>query len=426
MYSSNQYKKKAESKNLDSNENKTSSANKNKFTEFKNIDKATETAFYYGFIPAKQPTIEQIDIDDAAKILEEKNKRSDNEVSSPSETSIEEKISILRNYINKNLIAEPQPIMLSYKNTAASGKHGRNSADEQFLNLHILGSPKSISEIVLIKTAIAIFADNKIEDVCVDINSIGDKESTSKFVKELTNYYRKNIEKMPSDCRQILKKDPFALLRYDKEGFCRTMNEDAPKALSCLSEQSRQHFKEILEGLEILGINYRINNSLVPDRRHCSQTIFEITRGVDKKREVLAYGGRYDGLTKKVGLKKDIPGVVLKIYLKKLANNILSNIKIKKSDYFFIQLGFEAKLKSLNIIEMLRKAKISVCQSLSRDMLGGQIALAEKLKMSYALIMGKKESMENTVIVRNMNTRSQEIISTENLSDHLKKLKISV
>lgn len=426
MYSSNQHKKKVESKNLDSNEKKTSDANKNKFIEFKNIDKATETAFYYGFIPAKQPTIEQIDIDDATKILEEKNKRSDNEVSPPSEIPAEEKISILRNYITKNLIAEPQPIMLSYKNATVPSKHGRNSSDEQFLNLHILGSSKSISEIVLIKTAIAIFADNKIEDVCVDINSIGDKESTSKFIKELANYYRKNIEKMPFDCRQILKKDPFALLGYNKEGFCQTMNEDAPKALSCLSEQSRQHFKEILEGLEILGINYRINNSLVPDRKHCSQTIFEITRGIDKKREVLACGGRYDGLTKKVGLKKDIPGVVLKIYLKKLANNILSNIKIKKSDYFFIQLGFEAKLKSLNIIEMLRKAKISVCQSLSRDMLGGQIALAEKLKMSYALIMGKKESMENTVMVRNMNTRSQEIISTENLSDHLKKLRIRV
>lgn len=420
----NQHKKNLEITNLNSSEKKTSDANKNKFIEFKNIDKATETAFYYGFTPSKQPLVEQVDIDDASKTLEEKNKRSDNDVLSPSKTPIKEKISILRNYIDKKLIAEPQPIMLSYKNAFTTSKHRVDSSDEQFLNLQILGSSKSISEIILIKTALEIFADNKIEDICVDINSLGDKESTNKFAKELVNYYRKNTEKMPPDCRQLLKKEPFALLGCDKKEFCQTLNENAPKALSFLSEQSRQHFKEILEGFEILNINYRINNNLVPDRKHCSQTIFEIARGADKKREVLAYGDRYDGLAKKAGLKKDIPGVGLKISLKKLANNALSSPKIKKSDYFFIQLGFEAKLKSLNIIEMLRKAKILICQSLSRDMLGGQIALAEKLKMSYALIMGKKESMENTIMVRDMNTRSQEIISNENLSDYLKKLRM--
>lgn len=419
----NRHKKSLKSENSNPNEKKAGGANKDRFIEFKNIDKVSETAFYYGFIPEEQPAIGKNDISDAVKILEEKTERSDNEISQPMETALEEKISLLRNYADKNLIAEPQPIMLSYKNTATAGKRDKTLSSEQFLNLQVLGSSKSISEIVLIKTAIAIFSDNKIEDICVDINSIGDKESTSKFVRELTGYYRKNIEKMPSGCRQLFKKDPFSLLKCDKEEFCQTMNEEAPKALSFLSEQSRQHFKEILEGLEILGVNYRINNNLVPDRRHCSQTIFEIAKGTDKKREVLACGGRYDGLAKKMGLKKDISAVGLKISLKKLANGVLPSSKIKKSDYFFIQLGFEAKMKSLNIMEMLRKAKISVCQSLSRDMLGGQIALAEKLKTPYALIMGKKESMENTVMVRDMNTRSQEIISNENLSDHLKKLK---
>lgn len=421
----NQHKKILESEKLDSNYKKMGDANKDRVVEFKNFDKVSETAFYYGFVPTKQPEIEQVDIDNAVKILEEKSERFDKKNSQSMEVALEEKISILRNYAEKNLIAEPQPIMLSYKNTAVTDKRSKASSDEQFLNLQVLGSSKSISEIILIKTTIAIFSDNKIEDICVDINSIGDKESAGKFVKELTAYYRKNIDKMSSGCSQLLKKDPFSLLRCDKEEFCRNLNEDAPKALSFLSEQSRQHFKEILEGFEILGINYRINNSLVPDRRQCSQTIFEIAEGTGKKREVLACGGRYDGLAKKMGLKKDISAVGLKISLKKLANNALHSSKIKKSDYFFIQLGFEAKLKSLNVIEILRKVKISVFQSLSRDMLGGQIALAEKLKVPYALIIGKKESMENTVMVRDMNTRSQEIISNENLPDYLKKLKMS-
>ena len=74
------------------------------------------------------------------------------------------------------------------------------------------------------------------------------------------------------------------------------------------------------------------------------------------------------------------------------------------------------------MIEVLRKSNILVYQSLSRDMLGGQIALAEKIRTPYCLIMGKKESMENTVMVRDMNTRSQETVPVDNLSAYLKGL----
>lgn len=408
-------------KKTNSKNNKVNSE-KNKFIEFKNIDKATEAAFYYGFNPSEQPPIEKIDIDNALKIYEDKTLFAAGKDSSSPEIPLEEKISLLRTYTDKNLIAEPQPIMLSYISGKKEGKIKKTSSSERFLNLQMFGSSKSISEIILIKTALAIFSDNKIEDVCVDINSIGDKESTGKFVRELANYYRKNLNKMPAYCRQMLKKDPFSLLRCDNDEYCKTLNEKSPKALSFLTEQSRNHFKEILEGFEALDINYRINNALVPDRRHCSQTAFQITKGVDKKREILAYGNRYDGLAKKIGFKKDIAAIGLRIYLKNLPNNSVLRSKIKKSDYFFIQLGFEAKLKGLNVIEMLRKEKIPITQSLSRDMLGGQIALAEKLKLPYTLIMGKKESLENTIMVRDMNTRSQEIIPNDNLSEYLKKI----
>lgn len=393
-----------------------------KFIKFKNIDKATEAAVYYGFTPIEKPIIEKVDKDNAKNLIEGESMSKDYIVSYPLEISLEEKIYLLRHYAEDNLIAEPQPIMFSYKDTATS-KSKKLAAKEQFLNLQILGSSKSIAEIILIKTALSILSDNKIEDARVDINSIGDRESTNKFVKELSGYYRKNINQMRSHCRQLFKKDPFSLLECNKEECCRGLNEEAPKAISFLSESSRQHFKEVLEGLEILNIPYRINNSLIPDRRHCSQTIFEIISGAENEKEVIASGGRYDGLAKKLGLKKDIPAIGLRISSKKLSHNAVSSPKIKAFVFFFIQLGFEAKLKGLNIIETIRKAKILVHQSLSRDMLGGQIALAEKMKMPYALIIGKKESMDNTVMVRDMNTRSQKIVPVENLSAYLKELK---
>ena len=422
----NQGEKYSKNRFQDTDNKKNKDAKISRFMEFKNIDEAMEATVYYGFSPVESPAVEKIDFDRATGLIEEESAPKDRIVWRPIEMPLEEKNFFLRHYAEKNLIAEPQPIMFSYRNADSSNKlnkQKKSANKERSLNLQIFGSPKSVAEVILIKTALALLSDKGIEDVCIDINSIGDRESTNKFVRELANYYRKNINKMSPHCRQLFKKDSFSLLECDKMDCCNSLNEEAPKAISFLSEPSRQHFKEVLEGLEILDIPYRINNNLIPDRRHSSHTIFEITTGgAENKKEVMASGGRYDGLAKKIGLKKDIPAIGIKISSKKISGAPIRS-KIKTPSFFFLQLGFEAKLKGLNIIEMLRKSKILVYQSLSRDMLGGQIALAEKMRMPYALIMGKKESMENTVMVRDMNTRSQETVPIGNLSTYLKKLK---
>ena len=93
---------------------------------------------------------------------------------------------------------------------------------------------------------------------------------------------------------------------------------------------------------------------------------------------------------------------------------------IKKPKIYFIQLGFEAKLKSLNIIEILRKGKVPIAQSLSKDNLSAQLATAEKLGVEYAIIFGQKEALENSVIFRNMNNRSQETIKIDKLLEYIK------
>ena len=95
---------------------------------------------------------------------------------------------------------------------------------------------------------------------------------------------------------------------------------------------------------------------------------------------------------------------------------------LKKPKVYFIHLGIEARLKSLSVIEILRKAKIPVEQSLSKDSLGSQLAIAEKMGIPHAIIFGQKEAMAGEVIVRNMESRSQDTVKIENLSEYIKKL----
>ena len=62
-------------------------------------------------------------------------------------------------------------------------------------------------------------------------------------------------------------------------------------------------------------------------------------------------------------------------------------------------------------------------QSLSKDSLSAQLAVAEKSGAPYVLIFGQKEAVEETVIVRNMETRSQETVKIAELANYIKHLK---
>ena len=140
---------------------------------------------------------------------------------------------------------------------------------------------------------------------------------------------------------------------------------------------------------------------------------------------VLAQGGRYDYLAKKLGYRKDTPSVGITIEVDHIIDSpshkpISPRIQ-KKPKVYFIQFGFEAKLKSLTVIETLRVAHVPITQSLAKDRLSAQLLVAERLNIPYTIILGQREALDNTVIIRNMATHSQETISIDKLSEYIKK-----
>lgn len=401
--------------------NKKTKNKESKFLDLKNIDRATEAAVYYGFMPVETPKIEKEDRD-KVKTLKDGEPINQIGTNDKIKNTAEEKAAILKNYFNTNLAIMPQPVMITY-NGFIDEVGERSQGKQRKLGLEIIGSDKSVSEAIIIKTAIAILEDNGFENLYVEINSIGDRESAAKFTRELTTYFRKNINNMQAHCRQAFKKDPFLVLGCDNEK-CLSLKEEAPKVVSCLSDESREHFREVLEYLEGLNIPYKINDYLLSDRRYASGTVFEIKQKSDSPKIAdtsLAVGFRSDGVCKKLGFKKDVPMVGIKICFKSdFEKRIIP--KIKRSSVFFIQLGDEAKHKSLKVIDILRQEDIYIHHSLGRDKMAGQLAMADRVKTPYILIMGKKEAMENTIMIREVSTRSQETITIRDLAEYLKKL----
>ena len=94
--------------------------------------------------------------------------------------------------------------------------------------------------------------------------------------------------------------------------------------------------------------------------------------------------------------------------------------KTRAPKILFIQIGMAAKYKSMEITEMLRKARLPIVQSISKDSLKGQLKIADKLNIPYVLILGQKEAIENSIIMRDMYSRAQETIPIEKVVEVIK------
>ncbi len=402
------------------------------------FEKASEVAIYYGFRPIETPILEReavftsslgvgTDIRDK-EMYTLKTKGGDHLVMRPEGTA-----GVMRAYIENGMQALPQPVMLYYYGPYfrhENPQRGRLREFRQF-GLEVLGSSKSINDALIIRTIVIILTEAGFKNLSVEVNSIGDKGCRGPYVRELTNYYKKHLSALCSNCKERIKSNPLRLLDC-KEASCQEIRIGAPNPLSSLCDDCRSHFKEVIEYLEAMGISYVINNYLVRGLDYYTRTVFEImdvtTDEQGKTNSLaLASGGRYDLLARNLGSKKDVPsvggGIGVDRVIQSPSHKSIDPRILKKPKVYFIQLGSEAKLKSFGIIEVLRKAHIRIAQSLSKDGLGQQLSIAERTGAAYSIIFGQKEAIDDTVIVRNMSTRSQETVKLADLTDFVKHLK---
>ncbi len=369
------------------------------------IEKFSSTALYFGFRPGGELAVSLEDSKMAEKIIKndnlvflEKNLR-----------KTEDLVSILNKLSEENKENRISPGLLTFtEKIKTNQKHRR-------LFLEILGDNKSFSDVLIIKTAIAILKEvpgNK--KLKISINSLGDREAINRFNKEFHNYYKKQISKLPLTCKNNLRIDPFSVLDCPHIQ-CQKIAENAPKPFSFLSEAGRKYFKEVLEDLEETDIDYEINEKMTINKAFVCQTVFIIK---NQNGEILAEGGRYNVLSRKMGRRKEIPAVGATLLVPNTTESARNQPEPK---IFFIQIGAKAKIKSLEIIDHLRKNKILMMQSLTKDKISAQLNIAERLNLPYALILGQQETIEKVIILRNLKTREQRLIKFERLVEDLKK-----
>lgn len=360
------------------------------------FDKTLIIGNYFGFLPTYPPKIKKSDTELVSKCTNH-----------PYYDAVE-KMAVIRTYQEKHLASLPHPLAFIYKRPRLQG-----------YALHLIGYTSAIAEATLIRTAFSILSEKGYKDLRVDINCVGDKESMCAYERELINYVRRLDTNLNNELKERIKEDIFNLFKLNDPEII-SLRETAPPSITFLSSQSRLYFKEVLECLESLEIEFRLTPELVGDKYHSSHTIFAI-RNADNQ-DALAVGYRYSRLSKLIGLRKEVPMISATIF----SNNKSAGDRIYKTlpkpKFYLVQLGREAKIKTLSLIELLRSHRIPVYHLLGRDKITAQLSNAEDLKVSHLIIIGQKEALENTATVRNISTRAQNTINFCDLPSYLKSI----
>ncbi|MDP3785150.1 MAG: hypothetical protein Q8R12_03715 [bacterium] len=170
----------------------------------KNIDLPAEIALYYGFTLFESPRITKEDTRNARGITEPELRGRESTDETLKRFSLEEKVALVRMYHEKNLENGPQPAMFYFgKPIESENADKKPQTKERNISLEVMGTPKSVAEALLIKTALEILKEEGFENLSVHVNSVGDRETVARFSRELSAYYRKNIEDLPAHCRQL-------------------------------------------------------------------------------------------------------------------------------------------------------------------------------------------------------------------------------
>jgi histidyl-tRNA synthetase len=335
--------------------------------------------------------------------------------------------SVARAYVNHGMLNLPQPVKLWY--WGSMFRHDRPQAGRyrQFnqVGFESLGVPDPIVDAQLILICARIFKALGI-DIVVQINSIGTQESRHAYLAELTSYFRQHRGKLSEDDKRRLQKNPLRLLD-SKDPATQELLPGAPHIVDWLDEESKQHFMKVLEYLDEVEVPYVLNPYLVRGLDYYTRTVFEIWEAGDegeRSQNSLGGGGRYDGLVELIG-GRPTPACGFAIGIERVVKAMLDrgiNPDARpKPALFFAQLGDGARRVGLRLFEEFRVAGIPVAEAFGKNALKAQLEVAAKLAVPYTLILGQKEVLDGTVIIRDMDSGAQEIADAGKIVSIMKK-----
>jgi len=334
---------------------------------------------------------------------------------------------VVRAYVEHGMMNRPQPVKLWYYGPFFRYDRPQSGRQRQFhqFGCEVIGDSHPVIDAQMVALVSEFFKRLSIP-VIIQVNSIGDKESRVAYGRALLDFLKPHKHKIDKELLEHYKKTPLRLLDVKDEEL-QLILDNAPQIVDYLTPEANQHFVKVLEHLDELDVSYQLNPKIVRGLDYYSHTTFEVMpEGGGKKLNALGGGGRYDSLVELFGGREQTAGACgfalgIERVISQLKALDLSVPGQKPPEVFLAQLGDKARQKAIKVLHDLQRGGFRVAETFSKGGLKPQMEIANRLKVTFTLIIGQKEMIDDTILIRDMENAIQEVVDSRKIVAELKK-----
>ena len=262
------------------------------------------------------------------------------------------------------------------------------------------------------------------DDVILELNSLGSSEARQEYKEVLVKYFESHKSELDEDSQRRLHTNPLRILD-SKNPAMQTLNENAPKLIDHLDDESKQDFKILCKTLDDAGVTYKINPRLVRGLDYYSKTVFEwVTDKLGAQGTVCA-GGRFDGLVEQLG-GKATPAIGFAIGIERLIELLEIPEEVQREnnlDVYLVLVGDKAVSEGMPLAETWRNAVpgLKMQVNCGAGSIKSQMKKADKSGANIAFLLGDDELEKNVITVKYLREKKeQEVIELSKVADYLK------
>ncbi len=314
----------------------------------------------------------------------------------------------VRAFLEHGLFNEALPAKMCYLTSCyryEKPQAGRLREFHQF-GVEVFGAGAPAADAEVISVANEIFAFLGVQNLKLEINSIGCPECRKNYHKALKEYFESKKENLCGTCLERLEKNPMRILDC-KSPVCSDITKDAPVILDYVCDECSAHFESVQKYLDVMNIEYTVNPKIVRGLDYYSRTVFEFVSTEIGAQGTVCGGGRYDGLVEELG-GPHTPALGFGMGIERLLLLLKAqNIEIPEPsgcDLYIAPMGDAASLEAMKIVSDLRSNGVSAQTDVVGRSLKAQMKFADKIGAKYTMVLGDNEIAEGKAKIKNMAT----------------------
>jgi histidyl-tRNA synthetase len=331
--------------------------------------------------------------------------------------------SLLRAYIEHGLHVQPKPVRLYTMGPMFRYERPQAGRYRQFhqLNVEALGDPHPAVDAEVIAMLVELFRVLGLAPrLELQINSIGDAKCRPAYRERLVQHLQAHRDALCEECRDRAERNPLRVLDC-KNPACRPVLDGAPSILDWLCPECREHFDRVRRYLDAMQLDARVMPRLVRGFDYYVRTTFELITTELGAQNAVAGGGRYDGLIRLLGGPAD-PGIGFAIGEERVAMLLKGTVADARAVALLVPLGERALSVLLPLAQAARARGVRVELGYGERKLRAELERANRLGVSYAVIVGDTELESGQAVLREMRAGEQRQVPLDKLVEELSTL----